>query len=72
MFFRPALPNKQHKSHVEDPSHDRPVNDRKRKFVDAELALDTEGNADTDTHRIKRPAFPFRKQSVIFFSFFAC
>ncbi|XP_029702238.1 ETS translocation variant 5a isoform X1 [Takifugu rubripes] len=31
-----------HKSQVEDPSHDRPVNDRKRKFVDAELALDTE------------------------------
>lgn len=51
MFFHPALSNKQHKSHVEDPSHGRPVNDRKRKFVDAELALDTEGNADTRAHR---------------------
>lgn len=48
MFFRPALSNKQHKSHTEDPSHHRPVNDRKRKFVDVELALDTEGNADTN------------------------
>lgn len=51
MFFHPALSNKQHKSHVEGPSHGRPVNDRKRKFVDAELALDTEGNADTHAHR---------------------
>lgn len=51
MFFHPALSNKQHKSHVEDPSHGRPVNDRKRKFVDAELALDTEGNADTPAQR---------------------
>ncbi|KAM8857676.1 ETS translocation variant 5a isoform 1-T1 [Synchiropus picturatus] len=29
-------------SHVEEPSHNRPVNDRKRKFIDSELALDTE------------------------------
>ncbi|XP_078118691.1 ETS translocation variant 5a isoform X1 [Sander vitreus] len=31
-----------HKSHVEDPSHSRPLSDRKRKFVDTELAQDTE------------------------------
>uniref|UniRef100_A0A3Q3K4U4 ETS domain-containing protein n=1 Tax=Monopterus albus TaxID=43700 RepID=A0A3Q3K4U4_MONAL len=31
-----------HKSHVEGPPHNRPLNDRKRKFVDAELAQDTE------------------------------
>ncbi|KAF3694484.1 ETS translocation variant 5 [Channa argus] len=31
-----------HKSHVEEPSHNRPLNDRKRKFVDTELAQDTE------------------------------
>ncbi|XP_035533142.1 ETS translocation variant 5a isoform X2 [Morone saxatilis] len=31
-----------HKSHVEEPSHSRPLNDRKRKFVDTELAQDTE------------------------------
>lgn len=34
----------QHKSHVEEPFHNRPLNDRKRKFVDTELAQDTEGN----------------------------
>lgn len=44
MCFLLALSNKQHKSPV-DPSHSRPVNDRKRKFVDSELALDTEGKA---------------------------
>lgn len=48
MCFHPALSNKQNKSHVDDPSHSRPVNDRKRKFVDSELALDTEGNADAE------------------------
>ncbi|XP_068185651.1 ETS translocation variant 5a isoform X3 [Antennarius striatus] len=31
-----------HKSHVEEPSHNRPLSDRKRKFVDTELAQDTE------------------------------
>lgn len=31
-----------HKSHVEEASHSRPLNDRKRKFVDTELAQDTE------------------------------
>ncbi|XP_026151816.1 ETS translocation variant 5a isoform X2 [Mastacembelus armatus] len=35
------VPPSQHKSHVEEPSH-RPLNDRKRKFVDTELAQDTE------------------------------
>lgn len=34
----------QHKSHVEEPSNNRLLNDRKRKFVDTELAQDTEGN----------------------------
>ena len=37
-------PSPQHKSHSEEPSYARPFNDRKRKFVDSELALDTEGN----------------------------
>lgn len=36
--------SQQHKSHVAEPSHSRPLNDRKRKFVDTELAQDTEGN----------------------------
>lgn len=36
--------SQQHKSHVEESSHNRPLNDRKRKFVDTELAQDTEGN----------------------------
>ncbi|KAG7219721.1 hypothetical protein INR49_018884 [Caranx melampygus] len=36
------VPPSQHKSHVEEPSHSRPLNDRKRKFVDTELAQDTE------------------------------
>ncbi|XP_037344614.2 ETS translocation variant 5a isoform X1 [Pungitius pungitius] len=31
-----------HKSHAEEPSHHRPLSDRKRKFVDTELAQDTE------------------------------
>ncbi|XP_055361146.1 ETS translocation variant 5a isoform X2 [Betta splendens] len=31
-----------HKSRVEEPSHLRPLSDRKRKFVDTELAQDTE------------------------------
>lgn len=31
-----------HKSRVEEPSHSRPLNERKRKFVDTELAQDTE------------------------------
>ncbi|KAM8855535.1 ETS translocation variant 5a isoform 2-T3 [Spinachia spinachia] len=31
-----------HKPHAEEPSHHRPLNDRKRKFVDTELAQDTE------------------------------
>lgn len=48
MCFHPALSNKQHKSHVEDPSHSRPISDRKRKFVDSELALDTEGNGEAE------------------------
>lgn len=33
----------QHNSHVE-PSNSRFLNDRKRKYVDTELAQDTEGN----------------------------
>ncbi|KAI9518805.1 ETS translocation variant 5 [Dissostichus eleginoides] len=36
------VPPSQHKSHVEELSHIRPVSDRKRKFVDTELAQDTE------------------------------
>ncbi|TNN41951.1 ETS translocation variant 1 [Liparis tanakae] len=35
-------PPTQHRSHLEDPSHLRPPGDRKRKFVDTELAQDTE------------------------------
>ncbi|XP_030613687.1 ETS translocation variant 5a isoform X2 [Archocentrus centrarchus] len=31
-----------HKSHVEEVAHNRPLNDRKRKFIDTELAQDTE------------------------------
>uniref|UniRef100_A0A673BBV0 ETS domain-containing protein n=1 Tax=Sphaeramia orbicularis TaxID=375764 RepID=A0A673BBV0_9TELE len=31
-----------HKSQVEEPSHNRPLNERKRKFIDTELAQDTE------------------------------
>jgi len=35
--------SQQHRSHLEDPPHLRPPGDRKRKFVDTELAQDTEG-----------------------------
>lgn len=42
--------SQQHKSHVEETTHNRPLIDRKRKFVDTELAQDTEGNlADVKT-----------------------
>ncbi|XP_060944671.1 ETS translocation variant 5a isoform X1 [Limanda limanda] len=36
------VPPSQHKSHVDESSHIRPLLDRKRKFVDTELAQDTE------------------------------
>lgn len=55
MFFwqsdnSPCSLSQQHKSHVEEPPHNRPLIDRKRKFVDTELAQDTEGNvADVKT-----------------------
>ncbi|CAL8387983.1 ETS translocation variant 5a isoform X2 [Gadus morhua] len=38
----PLMVPPNHKSHSEEPSYARPFNDRKRKFVDSELALDTE------------------------------
>ncbi|CAL8322566.1 unnamed protein product [Merluccius merluccius] len=38
----PLMVPPSHKSHSEEPSYARPFNDRKRKFVDTELALDTE------------------------------
>lgn len=43
LTFLRLLLLQQHKSRVEEPSHNRPLNDRKRKFVDTELAQDTEG-----------------------------
>lgn len=39
----PSFLLQQHNSRVEEPSNSRPLSDRKRKFVDSELAQDTEG-----------------------------
>lgn len=44
MFSFPSH-SQNHKSHVEEPPHSRPLSDRKRKFVDTELAQDTEGTS---------------------------
>lgn len=67
MCFHSSLSNKQHKSHVEDPSHSRPMNDRKRKFVDSELALDTEGNASAEAQRRSVAYFYSKKLSITFY-----
>lgn len=78
MCFHPALSNKQHKSHVEDLSQSRPVNDRKRKFVESELALDTEGNANRSSKIVASarwvPCISIRKavDDFLLFAFQSC
>lgn len=68
LFPLPLL--QQHKSRVEEPPHNRPLNDRKRKFVDTELAQDTEGSF-ADAINVMKSTVRLLETSAKFLLFFS-